>query len=169
MNLRDERGITIIELLVVMLLTGILMVGIVDIFVSGGRAGADANARMDAQQNARVALDQIENQGRCATTAALLNSGAGVAFTLPAECTHGTGAVSWCVVSGVLERYAANGCTGTGVSYVRSITTPTPFTIVANSGDLPQLLISLTSDENAHSGDGSTLQDTITLRNAADS
>jgi Tfp pilus assembly protein PilW len=156
-----------VELLITMVLSLILIAGIVDIFVSGGRAGADANARIDAQQQARLALDRLEFEGRCATSASLLNSGAGVAFALPAQCSHGSGNISWCVVGGVLTRFTMADCTGSNIIFVRNITTATPFTINTNPGDLPQLLVTLTSDDNSNSADEATLDDTITLRNAA--
>jgi len=56
----DERGVTLIEMLVAMVLAGIVMTGVVNIFISGTRAGADANTRLDAQQGVRMALDRLE-------------------------------------------------------------------------------------------------------------
>jgi Tfp pilus assembly protein PilW len=166
MSLRDESGLSIIELLVAMVLTAIMMTVIVNIFVSGSRAGANANDRLNAQQDTRLALDKLEFEGRCASEVGLLESGAGVAFTLPAQCahTHGAADVSWCVHTGVLTRYVATSCAGTGVPYVRDITTADPFTLQANTGDLPQLLIAISSGSGSRAA---TLQDTITLRNAA--
>jgi Tfp pilus assembly protein PilW len=155
-----------VELLVVMVLTTILMIGIVNVFVSGSRAGADANVRLDSQQSTRLALDQIEFQSRCATSVGLLSSGAGVAFSLPPQCTHGSGDVSWCVADGVLTSYASASCAGTGTPYVRGITSSTPFALASNAGDLPQLLVTITADANQNTADGATLEDTITLRNA---
>jgi Tfp pilus assembly protein PilW len=168
MNLRDESGVSIVELLVAMVLTVIIMGAIVDVFVSGSRAGANANDRLDAQQNTRLALDQLEFEGRCASNVGLLESGAGVSFTLPTQCSHSHGEadVSWCVHTGVLTRFAAASCTGTGVPYVREISTETPFNLVSNTDALPQLLIDLTSGAGSQ---GATLQDTITLRNATSS
>ena len=49
---------------------------------------------------------------------------------------------------------------------MREISTTTPFTLVSNTGDLPQLLIAITSGAGSQ---GTTLQDTITLRNATSS
>ncbi|HEV2590249.1 MAG TPA: prepilin-type N-terminal cleavage/methylation domain-containing protein [Gaiellaceae bacterium] len=168
-RLGAENGQTLVELLVAMGLMAIVMVGIVNIFVSGGRAGADANARIDAQQNTRLAIDRLEFEGRCAAIATLLNSGAGVKFTIPTQCAHTTTtAVSWCVVSGVLERFAGASCAaGTPQVFIRGVTSATPFSLpTAPSGDLPTLAVALTIDTSRDAGTAATLDDTITLRNA---
>jgi Tfp pilus assembly protein PilW len=158
-----------VELLVVMVLSAIVMVGMVDVFVSGGRAGADANARLDAQQNTRLALDRIEFEGRCARSASIVNGGQGVAFTLPTTCSHASGSVTWCVANGVLTRYTSNGCAGAGQTFVSGVTSSAPFSLpAAASGDLPQLLIDLSVDTTPNdAGTSVTLTDAITLRNAA--
>jgi prepilin-type N-terminal cleavage/methylation domain-containing protein len=166
-RLRDERGVTLIEMLVAMVLTGIVMVGVVNIFISGARSGADANTRLEAQQGVRLALDRLEFEGRCATSAALVSGGAGVYFQLPAWCSHASGDVTWCVDSGVLTRFTANSCTGTGQIFVRDVTSDTPFSIPATaSGDLPVLLVDVSVDPGSGASTAATLTDTITLRNA---
>jgi prepilin-type N-terminal cleavage/methylation domain-containing protein len=165
-RLSGQSGFTMVELLVVMVLMAIIMGGVVDVLVSGSRAGANANARLDAQQNVRVALDRLEFEGRCATSATVISSGAGVSFTLPAQCSNATGTVTWCVNSGVLTRFTTATCGGTGQVYVENVTSPTPFSLVTASGDLPRLDVSITSNEDGSTADAATLTDTITLRNA---
>ena len=94
-RLRDERGFTIIELLIVCLTLGIVLTGIVNVLVSGSRAGADADARFQAQQNDRLALDKLDYEARCASTAALVSGGAGVTLTFPSgTCSHVAGATT---------------------------------------------------------------------------
>jgi prepilin-type N-terminal cleavage/methylation domain-containing protein len=166
--LTDERGFTMIELLVTMVLMGIVMAGIVNMFVSGTRAGADANSRLTSQQNVRLAVGRLEFEGRCATTASIVSSGAGVAFSIPDWCTHASGNVTWCVSGGTLTRYASNACSGTGQVFVTNVTSPTPFTIPTTaSGDLPELDIAITVNPGTTAATSATLTDTITLRNAA--
>jgi Tfp pilus assembly protein PilW len=168
-RLATEAGFTQVELLVTMVLTAIVMVGFVNIFVSGTRGGVDANARLDAQQNTRLALDRIEFEGRCATSATLVGGGQGVAFSLPASCSHATGNVTWCVVSGVLTRYTRSGCAGSWQPFVSGVRSAQPFMLPATpTGDLPQLAVALTVDTSAHDvGTSVTVTDLITLRNAA--
>jgi Tfp pilus assembly protein PilW len=161
--------LTVIEMLVATILAAIVMGAVLDVVISGMRAGADSSARLTAQQNTRLALDRLEFEGRCATTASVLNSGAGVAFSLPTTCSHTNGetSVSWCVASGTLTRYASSSCTGTGQDFVDAVTTADPFSIPATpSGDLPSLDVNITVDASSDSGTTATLADTITLRNS---
>jgi prepilin-type N-terminal cleavage/methylation domain-containing protein len=166
--LREERGVTMIELLVAMVIAAIVLTGVVNLFVSGTRAGADANARLNSQQDVRLALDKLEFEGRCALSAGVISSGQGVAFSVPTWCTHASGNVTWCVVSGALTRYASSSCTGTGRVYVTGVTSATPFTLpTPAAGDLPQLLINITVNSSGSRSTAATLTDSITLRNAA--
>lgn len=167
MSVRDEGGFTLVELLVAMTVGLILMAGVVNIFVSGTRTAADANARIAAQQNGRLALDRLEFEARCATSATLAGGGSGVSLVLPSWCVHGTGNVCWGVASGTLTRYASSTCTGSGQRYVSGITSATPFSLAVATGDLPRLLVALTVNTTNRSSDALTLDDTITLRNAA--
>lgn len=168
-RLRDERGFTIVELLIVCLTLGIVLTGLVNVFVSGSRAGADADARFQAQQTDRLALDKLDYEARCASGATLVSGGAGVTLTFPATCSHvaGAPAVTWCVTGGVLTRFVGATCSGTGTPYARSITSPTPFALpTPASGSLPQLQISLSANASGRSSDAFSLTDTLTLRNA---
>ncbi len=167
-RVRDERGQTVFEMLVALVLVAILMVGVVNIIVSGSRAGGDANARIDAQQNTRLAVDRLEFEGRCASAAALVSGGAGVSFTLPSQCSHTTTTtVTWCVVSGVLKRLTSSSCSGSGQAFISGVTSPAPFSLPTTpSGDLPSLAIAITVNTIGAASTGATLDDEITLRNA---
>jgi twitching motility protein PilT len=163
LRIGSQSGFTLIELLVTMVLSVIVIAGAVNMFVSGTRAGADANARVNSQQDVRLALDRLEFEGRCATTATLLSSGEGVYFSLPPQCTHASGDVSWCVSSGVLYRYAAATCAGaTRQLFISGVATAAPFSLTTATGYLPRLNIGLTVGSGSKS---STLDDVITLRN----
>ena len=164
---REEVGITLIEMLIVMLLMGILMVGLVNVFVSGTHAQYDLSTRLNAQEDARTALSRLEYEGRCASSATILSAGTGVSFSLPAQCVHGTGTVTWCVTSGALTRYTATSCTGAAMVFVRDISSATPFTLQTTSGYLPRLAINLVATPAGLTVDRFTASDTITLRNSA--
>jgi Tfp pilus assembly protein PilW len=165
-RLTDERGVTLIELLIVCLIIGFVMDGIVNLLVSGVRASASTQAMVVAQQNGGLAISRIEYEARCASAYSLAQSGAGINLTMPSECSHASGTISWCVESGVLIRYVAANCAGSGESFVSSVTSPTPFSVVSASGDLPSLRVRLTVNPTAISANVFALSDLITLRNA---
>jgi prepilin-type N-terminal cleavage/methylation domain-containing protein len=169
-RLGAEDGFSLIELVIVCLILGVVLTGIVNVFVSGTRAQADVQGRTTGQQNARLALDRLEYEARCATSATLVSAGAGVSLSLPSQCSHATGTVTWCVASGVFTRFTAASCTGTGQAYVSSVTSATPFSLLTaatGAGILPRLKVSLTVNPTGRSSDAFTLADAITLQNAA--
>jgi prepilin-type N-terminal cleavage/methylation domain-containing protein len=166
-RLSDERGFTLIELIVVCLLLGVVMMGIGDLFVSGTRAQSDTQARIDAQQNANLAISRLEYEARCASGGVVLDSGTGVSLTLPSTCSNASGTVSWCVASGVLTRYPTNSCTGTGQPFADSVTSASFSIPTAATGELPQLDVQLTVNETGRGSDGFSASDAITFRNAA--
>jgi len=166
-RLAAADGYTLIELLIVMVILGFILAGIGGVLVSGQRAQSDTSARVAAQGSARMAVDRLEFEARCASYAGILNSGAGVALTMPAECPHATGNITWCVSAGVLTRYAGSTtCSGAGIAYIDSITSPTPFSLVWDTaGTLPRLRTALTVNTTGRSSDTFRLNDEIALRN----
>jgi prepilin-type N-terminal cleavage/methylation domain-containing protein len=164
---QEERAMSLVEMLVVMIVLTIILAGLANVLVSGSRAQYDLSTQLNAQQNARIALSRIEYEGRCASTATLLGSGAGVSFSLPAHCTKAVGTVTWCVTSGALKRYTAATCTGTSQVYVRDISSATPFSLVTATGNLPRLAITLVSTPLGRRVDRFTVTDSIALRNSA--
>jgi prepilin-type N-terminal cleavage/methylation domain-containing protein len=165
-RLSDHSGFTIVELIIVCAVLGIVMTGLVNIFVSSTRAQSDADARLQAQQNVRLAIDRLQYEARCASSATLVSSGAGVTLTLPTVCSHANGTITWCVVSGVLRRSVGSTCSASGQIFVSSITSTQPFSLpAAVSGNLPQLTVSLTSNTTGRTSDAFTDNDVITLRN----
>jgi Tfp pilus assembly protein PilW len=167
----DESGLMLIELLVVCVLLGVVMAGLVNVFVSGTRAASDTDGRFQAQQDTRLAVDRLRSETRCAQSAALtagVATGAGVTLTLPASCPGGGGAVTWCVNAGTLTRYAGAACSGAGMPFVRSIVSPAPFTLpTPASGTLPQVRVAISANTTGRASDGFSLDYTFTLRNAA--
>jgi len=160
---------TLTELLIASVVMVIIMAAVSNMFISGLRAGTDANARLAGQESVRTAFDRLEYETRCASSATLVGGGAGVALSLPSQCPHATGAIAWCVDGTVLERRAGGtDCsTGTVQPFVSDVTSATPFTCLTASGMLPRLQITLTVDTSTNAGDATTAVDTITLRNAS--
>jgi Tfp pilus assembly protein PilW len=172
LDLADERGVTLVELLVVCATLGVVMAGVANVFASGARAGSDADGRFQAQQDARLGVERLQYDARCASGASLVGGGSGpssgVVLTLPPYCSHASGTITWCVSAGVLRRYAASGCTGSSQPYVSAVTSTAPFSLpAASSGSLPQLEVALSANATGRAGDGFSLVDAITLRNAA--
>lgn len=163
---RDESGFTLVELVVVTFVTVLLMAGLSNLFVSGLRTSKTTNAILSSQTQIHDALDRLEYEARCSSQATLGSSGAAVTLTLPSECVHGTGTVTWCITSGSLIRYAATSCTGTGVTLATNITSATPFSCVATVGNYPELQVAL-SVQTETAADQTSATDEIAMRNAA--
>src|SRR5205814_1613992 len=90
----------------------------------------------------------------------------GVALTLPSQCPHGTGNISWCVIQGILVRFSGSStCSGSNISYINSVTTATPFSLLWGTSNLPRLQIALAVNSTGRSSDSFTLNDSIAMRN----
>jgi len=167
-RLPAESGFSLVELIITMVVMGIVVGGLANIFTSGERASADATARMQSQQRVRIAFDRLEYDARCASVATLLSSGAGVALTLPSQCDHASGNVVWCVSSGALLRYSSGtNCSGATQTYVTDVTSATPFSCnLPVAGGLPQLKVVLAVNSTTRTSDQTTATDYITMRNA---
>lgn len=169
-RLADERGVTLVELMISMFLLAVVLAGVASLLVSGLRASSDTSARTGGQGNIQTAVNRLEYELRCSSGATVPNAGvanSSVTLTLPSECVHGTGQYTWCITSGALVRYSGATCAGTGATFASNVTTATPFTLISTSGNLPQLSIDLSVNLTNRSSDAVSVTDTITLRNAA--
>ena len=126
-SLRSESGFSLPELLVVMTITVILMGGLATIFGLGLNTSKTSSSVLASQSGVVVALDRLDYEARCASQATLVSGGAGVTLTLPSQCAHATGTVTWCVSSGSLIRYSGSACSGSGQTLATSVTSATPF------------------------------------------
>jgi prepilin-type N-terminal cleavage/methylation domain-containing protein len=171
-RLQAEPGFSLVELIITMVVMGIVMTGLANIFISGQRASDDATARVQSQQSVRIAFDRLEYDVRCASTATLLSkvgsNGGGVYLSLPTQCAHASGDVSWCYSGGWLVRKAATTCTGSAQKYVGDVTSTTPFSCyLPVSGAMPQLKVALTVNPSTRNANKTTATDYITMRNAS--
>lgn len=110
----DERGYSLVEMLVVMAILGVVISGLTTIFVSGSRAEVDLNRRFQGQQQARLALDKMRADLHCATAAQVqtINTYNGVAISA-SNCSTAT--IDWCLVASakMTGRYALYRTTST--------------------------------------------------------
>lgn len=67
-RLRDARGYTLVELLVVMLILGTVVGGLSTAFVAGINSEANISRRAQQEANARIALDRMRKDIHCASS-----------------------------------------------------------------------------------------------------
>jgi prepilin-type N-terminal cleavage/methylation domain-containing protein len=110
-----ERGYSLIELLVTMVILTIVIGSLTTVFISGSSAEASLNRRFQAQQNARMGLDQIRTDIHCATAAQAQTINTYPGLKLAAgNCYALTPTISWCAVLVSTGRYALYRSTTTG-------------------------------------------------------
>jgi prepilin-type N-terminal cleavage/methylation domain-containing protein len=188
-RLAGESGFSLTEALVAVLILGIVLSGLTSTFVSASRAELDANRRFQAQEHARLALDQLRRELHCASAVTDVNGAAlstssnysAIRISLGSVCqtTTPTGFVTWCTQgSGPWALYridhSATSCSsGTGSRKVSDyLVGQLPFSQPAAPAgvgvQLPRLHVSLTVNVRGTSATSgtSTLVDDIALRNA---
>ena len=112
----SEKGYTLIELLVTMLILGAVVAGLTTVFVSGSNAEAQLNNRFQAQLQARTALDKLRYDIHCASAAQAqtISTYPGVKLSI-ANCFSSTPTIAWCAVQVLASppRYQLYRTTGT--------------------------------------------------------
>jgi prepilin-type N-terminal cleavage/methylation domain-containing protein len=148
----DERGFSVTELLVVMSILGTIIGGFGTVFVSTTKAETDMNMRFQAQQEARLALDQLRRETHAARCVTAFNTSSPpvqmavgvtatqVVLTYGPDCDGPTARrVTWCV-AGAGNRFAlhrrdgapAATCTG-GKRVADRLTRADVFTVVPST------------------------------------
>jgi prepilin-type N-terminal cleavage/methylation domain-containing protein len=112
----EEDGFTLAEMLVVLAILGTVLAGLTGLFTAAMKTQTDQTNRANAQQDARVALDQLRRELRCGS-ALTYNSASSVTVTLPPYCktapsVTAASPVTWCVTSTgpshTLKRYVGD-------------------------------------------------------------
>lgn len=171
-HLEGEAGYTLTEMITALAILSIVLGGLAMMFHAGMRAEVRATRMVEAQQNARVALDRLRRELHCANAVtASAGSVDTIAVTLPATCTGTDTSVTYVTASVAASRWKLTR-TGdaTGASDVADyLTSSTPFTYNAPaSGTLGRLAVDIPI--NLNPTDTSTewrLQDDIVLRNTS--
>jgi prepilin-type N-terminal cleavage/methylation domain-containing protein len=118
----SEAGFTVVEMVIVMAILGVVLGGLMTLFVQGSNAETDLNFRFQAQQQARNAIDAVRRDGHraCNVTSASTTS-VSLAYwdqTLTPPACSSTATVVWCTrASGTkyaLWRVAGSTCGASG-------------------------------------------------------
>jgi prepilin-type N-terminal cleavage/methylation domain-containing protein len=110
-----QDGFTLAELLVVLAILGVVLAGLTVLITAGLKTQTDQTNRATAQQDARLALDQLRHEVHCGS-ALTYNSASSVTVTLPPYCTTAPSStsaspVTWCVTTAAphtLKRYVGD-------------------------------------------------------------
>jgi prepilin-type N-terminal cleavage/methylation domain-containing protein len=170
-RLSGRAGYTLVEMITVMVILGIVLGGLTTMFHAGMTAEVRANRELDAQQNARAALDRMRRELHCANAISATDGVAvsSVTVTLPAVCTGSDTTVTYTTVAVAANRWKLTR-TGATVSTVADyLTSDTIFTYhVPASGTLGRLQVDIPVNVNpADAGTLWRLQDDIVLRNTS--
>jgi type II secretory pathway pseudopilin PulG len=174
----DSRGLALSELIVVMAILLVVLTALTQLFVSASTAEIDMSKRVQAQQDARLALDKLRREIHCAKEVSWTPPfpTASIRIKLGAYCpTNTTGAettVTWCTAGAAapftLWRYSSTTCSGTGRKWADYLTTDAVFTNYTPSGGglLGTLRVDLPVDLTPADGKQRyRLEDDIVLRN----
>jgi type II secretory pathway pseudopilin PulG len=109
-TVRDERGFTVFELLVVLVILVTVIGAILTAFTSALGSEVDLSARVRAQEQARLALDTLRRDVHCASETSGLTvdvPSSRVTFLLPFGCPSVvTEYVTWCTrTTGAASRF----------------------------------------------------------------
>lgn len=141
---RDERGYTLIELIISMTILGAIMTSISLLLVSATNSEVDMNDRFQAQTSARLGLDKLRREVHCAQSVVLSGTAVAGAYpiaqlVIPSTCptTGGFSSITWCTLASGsqwdLWRYQGSTCSGTGRKVAEHLTKATIFTYYAQS------------------------------------
>ena len=171
---REERGYSLMELLLSISILGMVMTSISVLLVSATNTEIDMNRRFQAQTQARLGLDRLRREVHCAISVATSNAGAQATLTIPSTCPTAGGltALTWCTTANGnrwdLWRYEGASCSGTGRTWATSLTQASLFTYTAQStSSLAFLSVTLPVNVAGSKTISSyVLSDNIVLRNS---
>ena len=130
----EQDGFTLVEMLVVLAIVGVILAGITQLLTSALKSQNDQTNRTQAQQDARLGLDKLRREIRCASALTTPSGYPASAITimLGSYCPTAGGAVAtvtWCTKpspSGgqpyTLWRYTGSTCSGgTGTQWASNL------------------------------------------------
>jgi prepilin-type N-terminal cleavage/methylation domain-containing protein len=95
----EEKGYSLIELLVTMVILSAILAGLTTVFIGGTNAETALNHRFQAQLQARAGLDKLRYDIHCASAAQAqtINTYPGLKLNV-SNCFSSTPTISWCAV-----------------------------------------------------------------------
>jgi prepilin-type N-terminal cleavage/methylation domain-containing protein len=181
-GLSGQRGYSLVEMLIVLVVMGIVTGSLTTVFVSASNSEVDMNNRFQAQLNARLALDVFRRDVHCASSVTSGPAGSpsgplaaiSVTVVLPSGC-RSSGTVTWCAEGsgsrfGLYRGGTVSGstCSG-GTRYADYLTRPNLFDYTApssGSGQLPKVQVDLPVNvKPTRTVDTYELQDNVVLKN----
>jgi len=171
---QDERGYSLIELVISMSILGAIMTSVSVLLVSATNAEVDMNRRFQAQTEARMGLDRLRREVHCAQSVTTSVGGAVATLTIPTTCptSGGLSSITWCTVANGnrwdLWRYQGSVCSGTGRKWAGSINHAAVFSYSTSStSSLAFLSVDLPVNvAGGKSISSYVLKDNIVLRNS---
>jgi len=138
-----QDGFSLVELLVVLAILGTVLAGLTVLFTGALSSQTDQTNRAQVQQDARLGLDRMRREIRCASDITTPGGypASTVTITLASYCPTAGGAttVTWCTkdkngatppVAGAqpytLWRYIGSSCSGTGTQWVSDLVDDAP-------------------------------------------
>jgi prepilin-type N-terminal cleavage/methylation domain-containing protein len=167
--LRDTRGFTLAELLVVMAVTGLVMAGAFALQHQGTQSYLTGAARVEVQQNARTVLERMVSELRSAQSVTTLGGPADVTFV-----DENGNTVRYQLSGNMLNR-TEGGAPAPLAGGVQALTLTyysAPGTVTAAPGSVRMIRIQIITGTERPASAGSpgdqraTVESTVTLRNA---
>jgi prepilin-type N-terminal cleavage/methylation domain-containing protein len=173
-RLAGERGYTLTEMLVVLLILGVVTTALMQVFVSATNAEVSMQRRFQAQVTGRVALDKFRREVHCANLASPAGATTSITLTLPTYCRAGSGPITWCTRIVSTDRYAlyripGSSCSG-GVKWADYLTLDQVFNYTAPvaGSSLGKVAVDLRVNVNPKkSVEAYELKDEIVMRNTS--
>jgi len=191
-RLRDERGMTLIEMLVTIAILGLVLAPLATAFTSAFSAELSQGNRFQAEQAARMSLNRMRKDMHCAHAVGGLAANVSGGWTIVLTETNASGvtdcpglvqpnaaSVQWCTVpvAGATSRFrlyrendTSQACNGSVSTFeVDYLTSANPWTQPAcTSGNYPTVAVALpvNVDPVKHPSSTYELDDQIALRNA---
>jgi type II secretory pathway pseudopilin PulG len=144
-----ERGISLVEMLMVMVMLAFVLTGIIALYISGVRTTANLTASFQAQTALHLGLDKMRKDVHLACSESAQSA---TSVTLADPPCDGTNNVTWCTQGSgnaySLYRVSGSTCTG-GVDFADYLTSGSIFSylgpnVTAGSNALPRLHVDMT-------------------------